>query len=270
MSDAIVIVDANSFYCSCSAAFDASLARRPVIVLSNNDGNVIAWSREAKRLGVQMGVPYFEIRGLVARHNVAVFSSNHGFFADMSWRFQSLLYEYAPRVEHYSIDEAWLALEAMSERSRQTIVRDIHQRIFALSGIPVAVGIAETKTLAKVALEFAKTSAKTGGVLDLTRSPYQSTALERLPVAEVWGIGSRYAELLNRHDIASALDLREAEDDWIRRHLTIVGLRTVRELRGIVCHPINPQPPPLRADEALPDHGHEHSFDYVWHEAGSR
>lgn len=189
-----------------------------------------------------MGAPYFQMRELVARHDVAVFSSNHGFFADMSWRFQSLLFDYSPRVEHYSIDEAWLEVQPTRIKTLTEIGRDIHKRIFSLSGIPVSVGLAETKVLAKVALELAKTSIKARGVLDLTRSPYQSVALEKLPVSDVWGIGSRYAERLNKHGLIAALDLREADDGWIRKHLTVVGLRIVHELRGIQCFPICPEP----------------------------
>lgn len=239
----IAIVDANAFYCSCFAAFDAKLRGRPIIVLSNNDGNVIARNQPAKALGIAMGAPYFEVKTLLAAHNVAVFSSNHGFFAEMAARFQSLLYDYSPLIEHYSIDEAWVDLQATPRLSLTDIGRELHQRIFRLSGVPVSVGIAETKTLAKVALEFAKVSPKTKGVLDLTRSPHQQAALERLPVGEVWGIGPRRAELLQRHAILSAWALREADERWIRQQLTIVGLRTVQELRGITCFPINPQPP---------------------------
>ncbi len=240
---AITLVDANAFYCSCFAAFDASLAGRPVVVLSNNDGNVIARSREAKALGITMGQPFFELRGLVATHNVAVFSSNHGFFAEMSERFQTLLYNYSPVVEHYSIDEAWLDLQPTARLSLTDIGREIKIRVQALSGIPVSVGIAETKVLAKVAMEHAKTSAKAGGVLDLTRSKYQDAALARLPVADVWGIGPSYTELLNRHGVTTAKALRDTDDRWARQQMTIVGLRIVHELRGIQCFPLNPQTP---------------------------
>ena len=249
-ASALAIVDANSFYASCFAAFDATLAHRPVVVLSNNDGNIIARNAAAKRLGIAMGVPFFQVRELVALNDVRVFSSNHGFFADMSWRFQSLLYEYSPVVEHYSIDEAWLDIQPTAPMSSKmtldAIGREIHQRVCALSGIPVAVGFAETKTLAKLALELAKTSPKTRGVLDLTRSPYQSIALERLPVSDVWGIGAQSTKKLNRHGIITALDLREADDQWIRKNLTATGLRTVHELRGIQCFPLNPDPPPRK------------------------
>lgn len=236
----IAIVDANAFYCSCFSAFDATLAGRPVVVLSNNDGNVIARSPEAKALGITMGQPFFEIRNLVAAQGVAVFSSNHAFFGEMSERFQSLLYDYSPDVEHYSIDEAFLDIQPIGRLTVAGLCQVMHRRIHKLSGVPVSIGVARTKTLAKVALHYAKTSAKTRGVLDLTISKYLPLALERLPVGEIWGIGPARAELLTRYGISNALALREADDHWIRQHLTVVGLRTVHELRGIPCWPISP------------------------------
>lgn len=242
----IALVDANAFYCSCFAAFDAKLANRPIIVLSNNDGNVIARSKEAKALGIAMGQPYFEIRHLVMAYDVAVFSSNHAFFGEMSARFQKLLYDYSPEVEHYSIDECFLDLQPTSHMSVAGIAREIHRRVFKLSGVPVSIGVAKTKTLAKVALHFAKTSPKTRGTLDLTDSKYLSLALEQLPVAEVWGIGPARADLLQRYGIASALALRDADDRWIRKQLTVVGLKTVHELRGICCYPLSTERPARR------------------------
>ncbi len=239
----IAIIDANSFYCACFSAFDAKLADRPVVVLSNNDGNVIARNPLAKMLGIGMGQPYFEIRNLVAAHDVAVFSSNHGFFGEMSARFQSLLNDYSPLVENYSIDEAFIDLQPTSRMTVTDIAREIHQRVYKLSGVPVSIGLAKTKTLSKVALHYAKTSRKTRGVLDLTDSKHLPLALERLPVAEVWNIGPARAEFLQRNRITSALQLQAANDGWIRQHLTVVGLRTVHELRGVVCYPINPAPP---------------------------
>lgn len=239
----IALIDANAFYCACFAAFNPKLANRPVIVLSNNDGNVIARNSLAKRLGIGMGQPYFEIRRLANQHNVAVYSSNHGFFGEMSARFQSILHAYSPQVEHYSIDEAFIDLQPTWRMTTVQIAREIHNRVFKLSGVPVSIGLAKTKTLSKVALHHAKNSTKTAGVLDLTDSPYLKLALERLPVAEVWGIGPARAELLTRNGLTNALNLRDADTRWVRQHLTVVGLRTVRELRGECCYPINPEPP---------------------------
>jgi DNA polymerase V len=212
-------------------------------VLSNNDGNVIARNPLAKALGIGMGQAFFEIRNLVAAYNVAVFSSNHPFFGEMSARFQRLLYDYSPLVEHYSVDECFIDLQPTSRMTVAAIAREIRRRIHKLSGVPVSVGVSKTKTLAKAALHFAKTSAKTRGVLDLTDSKHLSVALQRLPVGEVWNIGPARAGLLQHNDINNALELSQLPDRWVRQHLTVVGLRTVHELRGVVCYPINPAPP---------------------------
>lgn len=216
------------------------------MVLSNNDGNVIARSREAKALGIPMGAPFFEVRNVLKAANGAVFSSNHGFFGEMSARFQAMLYQYSPRIEHYSIDEAFIEVEASTRQTITSICREIHGDVRQLAGVPVSIGVGVTKTLSKVALHYAKNSPKTAGVLDLSNSKYLPLALERLPVGEVWGIGPARAGLLERHGIVNALLLRDAQDCWIRQHLTVVGLRTVHELRGIVCFPLNPPRPARR------------------------
>lgn len=234
----IAVVDADSFYASCFRAFDAKLNGRPVIVLSNNDGNVIARSKEAKALGIAMGAPFFEIKNTVAGRGVAVFSSNHSFFGEMSARFQKLLYDYSPTVEHYSIDEAFLDLQAFGGKEVPTLAREIHRRIHKLAGVPVSIGIASTKTLSKAALFHAKKSDKARGVVDLSDGRFVDAALERLPVGEVWGIGPAKSDLLTRHGIKTALALRGCDDRWIRQHLTVVGLRTLHELRGVQCYPL--------------------------------
>ena len=231
----IGIVDADAFYASCFRAFDPKLAGRPVIVLSNNDGNVIARSKEAKALGIPMGAAFFEVRGLCAAFEVSVFSSNHSFFGEMSARFQRLLYDFSPKVEHYSIDEAWLHLVG---RDIAQQCREMHQRVRALSGVPVSIGVAQTKTLAKAALFHAKHSDKARGVVDLSSGKYVDVALDRLPVDEVWGIGPAKSEFLQRYGFNTALALRGADDHWVRQRLTVTGLRTVHELRGTVCYPL--------------------------------
>lgn len=164
----------------------------------------------------------------------------------MSERFQRLLYDYSPEVEHYSIDEAFLDLQPTCRLSVADIAREIHRRVFKLAGVPVSIGVAKTKTLAKVALHYAKTSPKTQGALDLTDSKHLPLALERLPVGEVWGIGPARADLLLRYGIATALGLRDADDRWIRKQLTVVGVKTVHELRGICCFPLTNERPARR------------------------
>lgn len=238
----IGLIDANAFYASAERAFDPRLARRPVVVLSNNDGNVVARSKEAKALGIKMAQPYFEVRRLLEKANGEALSSNYELYADMSWRFQTAIYDFSPDIEHYSIDEVW----AQMPHSRVPLTEtghQIRQAVEALTGIPVSVGFAETKTLAKIAIEFAKTSSKTGGVLDLTRSPWQPLALERTAIGDVWGIGRQYAAKLEARGIRNALQFRDADQSWVRKLMTVTGARTQLELRGQACIPFNPTPP---------------------------
>lgn len=238
--NSIGLIDANNFYATAEKAFDPKLAGRPVVVLSNNDGCVVARSREAKELGIGMGAPLFEVRHLVERHGVEVLSSNYELYADMSWRFQSVLEDFSPDIEHYSIDEVFLKVPCRGDLTETG--RRIRETVRGLTGIAVSIGFAETKTLAKIAIELAKSSRKTGGVLDLTRSRHQRAALERIEVGDVWGVGPAYAAMLERNGIRTARELRDADDDWVRRRMTICGLRTVHELRGIPCIPFEPTP----------------------------
>jgi len=239
----IALVDCNSFYCSCERVFDPTLVGRPVVVLSNNDGNVIARTGEAKALGIEMGAPAFKIRDLIKQHDVIVRSSNYELYGDMSARVMDTLSDFTDELETYSIDEAFLRLGVGANGSFTALGREIRGRVLKHTGIPVSVGVAETKTLAKVANYHAKRSEKAAGVLSLVRSPYKELALERLPVDEVWGIGPQYSRMLRAHGVETALDLRDAPDDWVRERMTIVGLRTVTELRGTPCIPLEITPP---------------------------
>ncbi len=239
----IALVDCNSFYCSCERVFDPTLVGRPVVVLSNNDGNIIARTSEAKALGIAMGAPAFQIRDLIKRHGVIVRSSNYELYGDMSARVMGCLSDFTDELETYSIDEAFLRVYVGAKGSFADLGREIRGRVLKHTGIPVSVGMAETKTLAKVANYHAKRSEKAAGVLSLVRSTYKDLALARLPVDEVWGVGPRYTEMLRRRGIETALDLRDAPDDWVRERMTVVGLRTVTELRGIPCIPLEITPP---------------------------
>lgn len=236
------LIDANNFYASAERAFDARLSGRPVVVLSNNDGCVVARSKEAKQIGIPMGAPLFEVRNRLENYNAVILSSNYELYADMSWRFQTLLEDFSPDVEQYSIDEVFVKMPLSRYCTLTETGRQIREAVQALTGIPVSVGFGRTKTLAKIAIELAKTSAKTGGVLDLTDSPFLDTALSRIAVGDVWGIGSRRAAMLNKRGIDTALQLRDADDRWVRQQMTISGLRTVHELRGVVCYPVEPTP----------------------------
>lgn len=234
------LADCNNFYCSCERVFQPKLMDRPLIVLSNNDGCVIARSNEVKTLGIQMGQPYFKIRPQIRQHRIAVRSSNYTLYGDMSQRVLRTLETFSPEVESYSIDESFLHLTGLSVDLAE-YGRLIRSTVLRHTGIPVSIGIAPTKTLAKAANKLAKRSAS--GVLLLADTAAQTEALRTLEVGDVWGIGPRYAKMLNQHGIVTALDLREASLDWVRKRMTVVGLRTVLELRGQPCIALEQQPP---------------------------
>jgi DNA polymerase V len=242
MSKIFALVDCNNFYVSCERAFNPSLKNRPVIVLSNNDGCVVARSNEAKKLGIGMGVPAFEIKDIIRKNEVEVFSSNYTLYADMSSRVMETLSTFTPEMEVYSIDEAFLNLAGFN-CSLTDYGRKIQQAVRQWTGIPVTVGIARTKTLAKIAGKIAKKSEKANGVLDLTDSPYLDKALSMLPVEDVWGVGIKTTIKLKRTGVKTALDLRNTDINWIQNKFGIVGARTVYELRGICCYPLENNPP---------------------------
>jgi DNA polymerase V len=244
---AFLLCDANDFYASCERVFDASLVGRPVVVLSNNDGCVVARSREARALGVGMGVPVYQVRRVLEAHGARVLSSNYALYADMSQRIMSVLSDFAPEVEVYSIDEAFLRAETAGPGGLAGLGREIQEKVYRHTGVPLSVGIAETKTLAKLANHLAKRSEKARGVVDLTRSPHQTRALERTPVGEVWGIGRSYAKLLGGRGVTNARQLRDVELGWARAAMGVVGARIVQELRGVSCLPLAACPGPRRS-----------------------
>jgi DNA polymerase V len=250
MGQAFALVDCNNFYVSCERVFDAGLTGRPVVVLSNNDGCVVARSPEAKALGIGMGMPLFKIRHLVEANGVRVYSSNYALYADMSQRVMGVLQSFTPDVEIYSIDESFMLLggcRSGTSRVLGELGREIRERVRRDTGVPVTIGIAETKTLAKLANHLAKNSRKSGGVLDLIGSPYRELALRRTPVEEVWGIGPAYSKLLKQKGILSALQLRDADTRWARAAMRVVGARVVMELRGVSCLPLESCPPPKKS-----------------------
>ncbi|ARA94519.1 hypothetical protein AWN76_016035 [Rhodothermaceae bacterium RA] len=237
------LVDCNNFYVSCERVFDPGLEGCPVVVLSNNDGCIIARSNEAKALGLPMGAPVFRYRRVIRQHGVAVFSSNYALYGDMSQRVMSTLQAAVPEVEAYSIDEAFLHL-APALRT-PAFARDLRERVWRWTGIPTSIGLGPTKTLAKIANRFAKRHAPHGVCCLTARNA--DALLARVPVEDVWGIGPRYAARLQAHGLRTARDLRDADDRWIRQHLTVVGLRTVWELRGRSCLPLEQVRPPRKA-----------------------
>lgn len=226
------LVDCNNFYASCERVFRPKLRNVPVVVLSNNDGCVIARSKEAKQLGIPMGAPAFKYAEIFRQQGVAVCSSNYTLYGDMSSRVMQTLSRFSPDIQVYSIDEAFLLFEP--HRAKE-VSGELRKTVQKWTGIPVSVGIAPTKTLAKVANHCAKKNTESDGVFLLVDPALQESILRELPVGEVWGIGRQIAETLNRHSIRTAWQLREAEDGWIKKHLSVVGLRTVWELRGVSC-----------------------------------
>ncbi|WP_114417060.1 translesion error-prone DNA polymerase V subunit UmuC [Marinospirillum perlucidum] len=230
------LVDCNNFYASCEKLFRPDLKNKPVVVLSNNDGCVVARSPEAKALGIKMAVPVFQIREELDRHGVVTFSSNYALYADISQRVMSILEDLAPRVEVYSIDEAFLDLTGMpANPSLEGFGQLLRATVGQWTGISVCVGIAPTKTLAKLANHAAKAWPATGGVVDLTRKERQRKLLALLPVDEVWGIGRRLKARLQKQGIHTALDLADADPHQIRRQFSVVVEKTVRELNGTAC-----------------------------------
>lgn len=232
------LVDGNNFYVSCERDFNPKLKDRPVVVLSNNDGCVVARSNEVKALGVKMGTPWFQLRELANKHGIVALSSNYSLYADISNRMMTVIGAFAPRQEIYSIDECFLGLDGYTHFDLVAHAEAIRQRVRQWVGIPVCVGIGETKTLAKLANHCAKKDlAGADGVCDLTRlGPEERTRLyARIPVNEVWGVGRRLTEQLGRRGILTVEDLRGADPESLRQAFSVVLERTVRELNGTAC-----------------------------------
>lgn len=236
----VLLCDCDSFYVSCERLLNPSLWGRPVVVLSNNDGCVVALSREAKALGLKRGVPFFQVEGYCRRRGVHVFSSNYRLYENVSSSVMAQLRLLAPEVEVYSIDEAFIRLTGALERSPSAFGRFLRREILARTGISLSVGIGPTKTLAKVAVGRAKKECS-GGLFALDDAASALPLLEELPVEDLWGIGRRLALRLRQKGIVTARHLMEVDDRLIRRWLSISGLRLVWELRGRPLFPFEPQ-----------------------------
>lgn len=228
------LVDCNNFYVSCERVFNPKLEGRPVIILSSNDGCAIARSNEAKEFGVKMAQPLYQFTDIVKKHDIQVLSGNFHLYTDMSNRVMQVLADMAPEIQQYSIDECFLDITGLTD-DLDEYGQAVRARVKQWTGIPVGIGIAETKTLAKVAIRIAKVSKKTSGVLNLTGSQWRAKALERTEVGDVWGIGKQFTKKLNRNGVKTALDLTNQPDGWIRKEMGVGGLKTVRELRGEDC-----------------------------------
>lgn len=240
------LVDCNSFYVSCERVFRPDLNDKPVVVLSNNDGCVIARSNEAKKLGIQMAAPAYKIAGFLKANRVKVFSSNYPLYGDLSQRVMNTLAQFTPEIEIYSIDEAFLNLTGLpvdlgeyAGKIRKTVLKNI--------GIPVSVGIGPTKVLAKTANHYAKKQPGNPGIFVLDSQKKIHDALKIIEIEEVWGIGRQYAQMLKSYGVRTAWEFTQMQDGWVKQSMTVVGLRVKKELEGISCLEIESVAPPKKA-----------------------
>jgi len=228
------LVDCNNFYASCERAFNPQLNNKPVIVLSNNDGCVIARSNEAKKLGIKMGEPAFKLNHIIRKNHVNIFSTNFALYGDMSMRVMSTLSSIVPQLEIYSIDEAFLDLTDFKYEKNLEIGYFIRRKILKNLGIPVSVGVARTKTLAKIAGSVAKKSKKTEGVFIL-HDYLEDIILDHICIEKIWGVGKKLSIFFHKYGIHTAKDLRDADLKWIQKKVNITAKKMVKELRGISC-----------------------------------
>ncbi len=227
------LVDCNNFYVSCERVFRPDLNGKPVVVLSNNDGCAIARSNEAKALGIPMGAPAFEYEALFKQHQVQVFSANFALYGDMSQRVMSILGEFCPDMEIYSIDEAFLKLEGLSLQQIEMHGPALRKQVLKCTGIPISIGVAPTKALAKIANRIAKKFPGETKNFHIISSPEKlNKALKWTKIGDVWGIGSANEKFLKAIGVHSAFDFTQLNDEFVKKHLSIVGLRLVRDLRG--------------------------------------
>jgi len=236
---AFVLVDCNNFYVSCEKLFNPKLEGQPVVVLSNNDGCVISRSPEAKKLGIKMGSPFFQIREFCAKHRVRVYSSNYSLYGNLSQRVMSVLQDNTDQLEIYSIDEAFLRYpEGIFDQMLFAKCQNLKKIVKKWTGIPISIGIGPTKTLAKMANHLAKKNPNNGGVYDLRSEVAQENILKEFLIKDIWGIGRGFYESLKSFGLHTAWQLRQADPILIRRRLGVVGERVLWELRGLCCLPL--------------------------------
>ena len=228
------LVDCNNFYASCERVFNPALEGKPIAVLSNNDGCFIARSNEAKALGLPMGAPAFKYEAFCKANGIEVFSSNYPLYGDMSARVMQVLTQFTPEIEIYSIDEAFLLLKGFDYVDMASYGKEMQQRVEKWTGIPVSIGIAPTKALAKVANKIAKKfKDRTGGVHVINTAESITKALKWTQIADVWGIGRQHARRLEAVQIKTAYDFTRLPEDWVRKQMAVVGLRLQQDLKGI-------------------------------------
>ena len=229
----IALVDCNSFYVSCERLFNPSIIRKPVIVLSSNDGCVISRSTEAKALDIKMGEPYFKVEKIVKKNDVKVFSSNHSLYGDISRRVMKTLKQFSPQIEIYSIDEAFLDLSSIKNEDLLECGNKIRKTVLKWTGIPTSIGIAVTKTLSKAANYVAKK--EKSGIVNLINSKQIDEILSKININNVWGVGPQLTKFYIKNGIKTAYQLKNMHNSWIKKNTNVFGSRTVMELKGIPC-----------------------------------
>ena len=229
----IALVDCNSFYVSCERLFNPKIRKKPVVVLSNNDGCIISRSNEAKALGIKMGEPYFKAKDIIIRNKVEVFSSNYALYGDLSRRVMRTLKSFNAAIEVYSIDEAFLDLSNFPDQEIENIGKEIRETILQWTGIPTSIGIAKTKTLSKIANHIAKK--KQSGVTSLIGIENIDPILEKIDINDVWGVGRQLTKFYQKHGIYNAKQLKNKSNSWIKKCSNVLSSRTAMELRGISC-----------------------------------
>ena len=231
----LALVDCDNFYASCERLFRPDLRKKPIVVLSNNDGCVIARSSEAKKVGIKMGEPYFKIKNIITVNNVQVFSSNYALYGDISRRIMTILKNLFPIIEYYSIDEAFLDLSNMSIKNMNNFIIDIKKTIYQNTGIPVSIGVGSNKTLSKIANHLAKKNVE--GVVDLTKLTQEAinSILKNIDIEDVWGVGRQLSNLYKKNKINNAYELKYSSSSWIKKNTNVFGLKTVMELNGASC-----------------------------------
>lgn len=242
----IALIDVNNFYVSCERVFNPKLRYKPVVVLSNNDGCAVARSNEAKALGVPMGAPWFKFKELAKEHGIIAYSSNYALYADMSNRVMSILRQFSPDQEVYSIDESFLDLTSFKRKNLLEYGQQIRKTILQKTGLPVCIGIASTKTLAKLANHCAKKRPMFNGVCNFNSMAKEDLEqlLSEIEVGEVWGVGRKLAPRLKRLGVNTVLDLKRANPEILRQNFSVVMEKTIRELNGTVCIELEEVSPP--------------------------
>ena len=229
----IALVDCNSFYVSCERLFNPKIRRKPVVVLSNNDGCIISRSTEAKALGIKMGEPYFKAKDIIIKNKVEVFSSNYSLYGDLSRRVMRTLKRFNSDMEIYSIDEAFLDLSNFPDQDIEKVGKEIRETVLQWTGIPTSIGIAKTKTLSKIANHIAKK--KQSGVTSLIGIDNLDPVLEKIEINDVWGVGKQLTKFYNKNGVYNAKQLKNKSNSWIKKSSNVLGSRTAMELKGIPC-----------------------------------